>query len=483
MDQNKTPLFDAIRNYIDLNPAYFRIPGHRLERGISNRWKDVVGEEIFKFDLTETPLVDDLHNPEGAIKEAQELAREVFNADHSYFLVNGTTCGNEAMIVTTAFEGQKVAIPRNAHKSALMGLIISGAEPIYLSPKLSKELGVQGGILPEDVEAMFRANPDCKGVMIVSPTYYGFCSDLRGIAEVCHRHNAVLMVDEAHGAHLYFSGQLPDGALVQGADMCAQSIHKVTGSLTQSSMLHVKSKLVDIDRLEATLHIVQSTSPSYLLMTSLDLARYELAVNGGKMIRNAVELSNYGREEINKIDGIICLDKSIEGQVGIKNLDTTRLTISASRLGITGFELKTMLFEDYGIDVELSDFMNVLAIITYANSKKDIDRLIAALKEIAQRHKGGKSIENEIFLPPVPERVLTPREAYFSDKRIIAWKEAKGKIAGEMIAPYPPGIPVIYQGEIVTDEVWEYVENYRIRGRHLHGPADSNLNTFKIIER
>ncbi len=234
MDQSRTPLFDAIKDYIDLSPAYFRIPGHRLERGISSRWKDVVGEEIFKFDLTETPLVDDLHNPEGAIKEAQLLAQEVFSAEHSYFLVNGTTCGNEAMVISTAFEGQKIAIPRNAHKSVLMGLIISGAEPIYLSPVLSKELGVQGGILPEDVEAMFRTNPDCKGVMVVSPTYYGICSDLRGIAEVCHRYNAVLMVDEAHGAHMYFSDQLPEGALAQGADMCAQSIHKVTGSLTQS---------------------------------------------------------------------------------------------------------------------------------------------------------------------------------------------------------------------------------------------------------
>lgn len=482
MDQTRTPLFDAIMDYVNLKPAYFRIPGHRFERGISSRWKDVVGDNIFKFDLTETPMTDDLHNPEGAIKEAQNLAREVFNAEHSYFLVNGTTCGNEAMIITTAFAGQKVAIPRNAHKSALMGLIIGGAEPVYLAPELSKEWGIQGGISPESVEKMFRENPDCKGVMVVSPTYYGICSDLRSIAKICHEHNAVLMVDEAHGAHMYFSDQLPDGALVQGADMCAQSIHKVTGSLTQSSMLHVNSKLVDIDRLEATLHIVQSTSPSYLLMTSLDVARYELAVNGREMISNAVNLSDYAREEINKIDGIICVGEDLTGAAGVKELDTTRLIISARKLGLTGFKLKAMLFENYGVDLELSDYINVLAIVTFANTKEDIDRLIDALKDIAQKNKGGKEIENEIFLPEVPPRVLTPREAYFSVKRDIPWKEARGKVAGEMIAPYPPGIPVIYQGEIVTDQVWEYIENYRVRGRHLHGPADSNLNSFKIIE-
>lgn len=482
LDQNKTPLFDAIRRYIDLKPAYFRIPGHRFERGISDRWKEAVGEEIFKFDLTETPLVDDLHNPEGPIKEAQQLAQEVFHAEHSYFLVNGTTCGNEAMVVTTAFEGQKVAIPRNAHKSALMGLIIGGAEPVYLAPELSLEWGVQGGITKEAVEAMFLEHPDCKGVMVVSPTYYGICSDLRGIAEVCHRHNAVLMVDEAHGAHLYFSDQLPEGALRQGADMCAQSIHKVTGSLTQSSMLHVKSKRVDIDRLEATLHIVQSTSPSYLLMTSLDMARYELAVNGEEMIRNAVELSNYAREEINRIEGMICVGKEMVGHCGIKELDTTRLIISGRKLGITGFSLYSTLFEEYGVDLELSDYLNVLAIVTYANTKEDIDRLINALKEIAEKHKGGSEIVNEIFLPKVPERILTPRQAYFSSKKSVPWDEAEGRIAGEMIAPYPPGIPVIYPGERMTREVWEYVENYRVRGRHLHGPADKQLSVFKVIE-
>ena len=482
MEQNKTPLFDAIRNYIDLKPAYFRIPGHRFERGISNRWKDVVGNEIFKFDLTETPLVDDLHYPEGAIKEAQLLAQEVFDADHSYFLINGTTCGNEAMVVTTAFEGQKIAIPRNAHKSALMGLIISGAEPVYLTPELSKEWGVQGGITPDDVEKMFQAHPDCKGVMVVSPTYYGICSDLRGIAKVCHDHSAVLMVDEAHGAHMYFSDQLPDGALVQGADMCSQSIHKVTGSLTQSSMLHVMSGLVDIDRLETTLNIVQSTSPSYLLMTSLDLARYELAINGQEMIRNAVELSDYGRQEINKIEGIVCVGEGLVGTAGTKELDTTRLIISARKLGITGFKLKTMLFEDYSVDVELSDYINVLAIVTFANTKEDINRLISALKDIAKKYKDGQEIENEIFLPELPTRILTPRQAYFSVKKDIPWSQAKGKVAGEMIAPYPPGIPVIYQGEVVTDQVWDYVEKYRVRGRHLHGPADPKLDTFKVIE-
>ena len=474
---------DTIVKYYELKPAYFRIPGHRFERGISSRWRDIVGDNIFKFDLTETPLLDDLHNPEGAIRDAELLAKDVFQADHSYFLVNGTTCGNEAMIITTAQEGQKVVIPRNAHKSALMGLIISGAQPVYVMPELSEEWGIQGGIKPEDVRKALQENPGCKGVMVVSPTYYGICSDLKEIAEACHEYGAVLMVDEAHGAHLYFSEELPDGALVQGADMCAQSIHKVTGSLTQSSMLHVKSRLVGIDRLEANLHIVQSTSPSYLLMTSLDVARYELAVNGKEMIQNAVELARYARQSINEIPGVVCAGDTLVGKAGVKEMDLTRLIISAKKLGITGFELKSMLFNDYSVDVELSDFINVLAIVTFANTKEDLDRLIAALKDISRKNQGRKEIQNEIFLPDLPDYVLSPREAYFSPHRIVPWNQAKGKIAGEMIAPYPPGIPVVYPGELVTEQVWDYIENYRIRKRHLHGPADKELNYFKIIDR
>jgi arginine/lysine/ornithine decarboxylase len=483
MDQNRTPIFEAITKYIDKKPAYFRIPGHRFEHGINQRWKDAVGDNIFKYDLTETSLLDDLHNPEGAIKEAEELASEVFGSDHSYFLINGTTCGNEAMIITTAFEGEKIAIPRNAHKSALMGLIISGAEPVYIMPELSGEWGIQGGVTPEEVEKTLKSNPECKGVMIVSPTYYGICSDLEGIAKVCHKYGAALLVDEAHGAHMYFSDKLPKGALEQGADMCAQSIHKVTGSLTQSSMLHVKSELVDVEKLEANLHIVQSTSPSYILMTSLDMARHDLAIHGIEMIDNAVELAEYARAEINKIDGMVCLGKEVVGSKGIKDIDLTRLIINGKKLGITGFELSRVLEEEYNVDLELSDYINGLAIVTYANTKEDMQRLIGALKKIAEERITDSEIINDVFLPKQPEYVMSPRQAYFSKSKALPWKEVKGKIAAEMIAPYPPGIPVIYPGELMTEQVWEYIESYRVRNRHLHGPADKELKTFKVIAK
>ncbi len=481
-DQDRTPLFDAIREYDARHPAYFRIPGHRYENGIDPKFREAVGDEIFRMDLTETPLTDDLHNASGAIKEAEDLASELWESDYTHFLVNGSTCGNQTMIITAANNGQTICIPRNAHKSALMGLTLGGGRPVYIMPQIEEEWGLHGGITPAQVEEMFAKYPECRGVMVVSPTYYGITSDLEGIAKVCHAHNAVLMVDEAHGAHCYFSGLLPKGAMQAGADMCVQSIHKVTGSFTQSSMIHVKSKLVDRGFLEANLHLVQSTSPSYLLMASLDMARHDMAMRGAQMVDDASRLAIAARAEINTIKGIRCAGKELEGRAGIYRLDETRLTISAAQIGIRGFDLKKMLFDEYNVDVELADYRNVLAIVTFANKKEDLDRLVDALKDIAVRFKDGQPLPPARQLPPQPEYVISPREAYFAKKKRIPWAEAVGKVSAEMIAPYPPGIPLIYQGERMSQEVWDYLEEVRRRKGHMHGPSDVELNTLQIIE-
>ncbi|MDE7265880.1 MAG: aminotransferase class I/II-fold pyridoxal phosphate-dependent enzyme, partial [Lachnospiraceae bacterium] len=283
MNQQKTPLLEAVRDLIDTKPAYFRIPGHRLERGISSRWTEQVGSRIFSYDVTETPYTDDLHAPKGAIREAQELLRDLYGADESFFLVNGTTCGNEAMIISAAFEEEEIMVARNAHKSAMMGLVLSGAKPVYIMPEVIGDWGLQGAIPPERVRVLFKEHPHCSALFLVSPTYYGICSDLQKIADICHENNALLLVDEAHGAHLYFDkmekADKRRGALECGADICVQSMHKVTGALTQSSVLHIKNHGVREDallRVAENLKLVQSTSPSYLLMISLDCARYEL---------------------------------------------------------------------------------------------------------------------------------------------------------------------------------------------------------------
>lgn len=482
-NQDKTPLLDAITEFIDTKPAYFRIPGHRLERGVSRKWTDKVGKEIFAYDVTETPFTDDLHSPEGAILEAEGLLKELYGADKSFFLVNGTTCGNEAMILSAAFEEQEIMVARNAHKSAMMGLIMSGAKPVYVMPEILEEWGLQGGIRPETVRSAFEEHPHCKALFLVSPSYYGVTSNLRELADICHEYGAMLLVDEAHGGHLYFHEELPQGALEQGADMCVQSMHKVTGALTQSSVLHIKSKLADFERVAANLHIVQSTSPNYLLMTSLDCARYELAMHGREMMEQALKLAEYARKKIQAIPGFQCMQEEIVGRAGIAGLDKTRLVFSAKELGLTGFALEELLFQRYAVNMELADYENVLAIVTYANTQEEIERLIYACESLSNEYLVK---EKETYVPPafpaLPEQVLTPRQAYFSMSEEIPWQQAVGRISAEMIAPYPPGIPIIYPGERITQEVWNYLEKFRREKRHIHGSRDGKLEFIKVIK-
>ncbi len=482
-NQEKTPLLDAITEFIETKPAYFRIPGHRLERGISKRWTDKVGTEIFAYDVTETPLTDDLHGAEGAILEAQELLQELYRSDKSFFLVNGTTCGNEAMLLSAALEGEEVLIARNAHKSAMMGLILSGAKPVYVMPEIFDEWGLQGGIRPEMVRKTFEEHPQAKAFFLVSPSYYGIVSDIQAIAEICHEFGAMLLVDEAHGGHVYFHEKLPKGALEQGADLCVQSMHKVTGALTQSSVLHIKSQLADKERVAANLHLVQSTSPNYLLMTSLDCARYELAMHGEEMMEQALAMAEYARKNIQKIEGFRCVDGSAAGQAAIAGVDMTRLVISARDLGLTGFALEELLYEKYAVNMELADYENVLAVVTYANTQEEMDRLIAACAEIASKYAEKKEITDSApALPGLPLQILTPRKAYFSETEEILWQQAAGRISAEMIAPYPPGIPIIYPGERITQEVWDYLEQFRRDKRHIHGSRDGKLEIIKVIK-
>lgn len=477
MNQNRTPLLDAIRSLIDTHPAYFRIPGHRLERGISSRWTDRVGTEIFAYDVTETPLTDDLHSPEGAILEAEALLAALYGADRSFFLVNGTTCGNEAMLLSAALAGEEVLLARNAHKSALMGLILSGASPAYVMPEVLTAWGIQGGVTPEAVRRAFEAHPECRALFLVSPSYYGLSSDLVQIAEICHANGALLLVDEAHGGHVYFHGALPAGALAAGADMCVQSMHKVTGALTQSSVLHIKSHGIGEDilaRVADNLRLVQSTSPSYLLMASLDCARYELAARGEEMMRRALALAASARAAVCALPGFRCMDRNVTGVSGIAGVDGTRLVISAKELGLTGFALEALLFEKYAVNVELADYENVLAIVTYANEEEELERLICACADISRAYAGqtgaGKTGQ-DVFLPfpPLPRQAATPRQAYFARVQETPWQEAAGRVSAQLIAPYPPGIPVVYPGEEISREAWAYIDCFRKHGRHIHG--------------
>jgi len=480
-NQDKMPLVEALRDYSERQPAYFCVPGHRFGRGISRELTHGRDKAFLRFDLTEGTGLDDLHQPSGVIKEAQELMAQLFGVRQSFFLVNGSTCGNEAMVLSSVSAGDKIIVPRNVHKSVLSGLILSGATPVYIMPEWLDKWNIWGGLSPIKIRDLLSQQPDIKGVLMVSPSYYGIVDNVEQISRICHELGRLCMVDEAHGAHLYFSDKLPKGALEQGADMCVQSFHKVTGSLTQSSVLHVKSNKIDEVVLAENLQMLQTSSPSYLLMASLDAARYELASEGLQMCDEALELSNYARSEIDKIIGIDCLSREIVGQYSIDDIDLTKLVITAMDIGLSGFELKDILIKDYNVEVELADHHNVLAVLTFANTKAEVSRLVSALADIAKsRAKVGYHTVMQIL--PLPKMQLTPREAHFAKKERISWQKAVGEVAGEAIIPYPPGIPVVYQGEVINQEIWDYVERYRKIGCHFHGISDEKLTTIKIIK-
>ena len=484
LNQNETPLFDALKEYVNRDTIPFHVPGHKKGTGIEEDFKNFIGLNPFKIDVTVFKLVDSLHHPTGPIKKAQELAADAYGADASFFSIHGTSGAIQAMIMSVVSEGDKILVPRNVHKSVTAGIILSGAIPIFMQPELDKKLGIAHGVTPETVEKTLKEHPDAKSVLIINPTYYGVATDIKKIADIVHSYNIPLIVDEAHGPHLGFLDILPTSALNAGADICAQSTHKIIGALTQGSLLHVKSKYVNPSRVQQVLNLLQTTSPSYILMASLDCSRKQIALNGRELLKEAIELCNYAREEINKIPGFYCFGKEIMDKPGVYSLDPTKLTITCRDLGITGYDLDMILSNKYHIQMELSDLYSVLAVGSFGDTKENIDALIKALKEISEEFINQNKIKPDFLdIPNIPESAITPREAFNSNKLSIPLKDSVGKISGEFLLAYPPGIPVLCPGEIITKEIIDYVENLRAVGLYVQGTEDPKVENIKIVQK
>ena len=482
MNQQETPLFDALMEYVNRDTIPFHVPGHKKGLGVDSKFKNFIGANPFKIDVTVFKLVDSLHHPTGPIKKAQELVADAYGAEASFFSINGTSGAIQAMIMSAVSDGDKIIVPRNVHKSITAGIILSGAVPIFMQPELDKKLGIAHGVPPETVEKTLKEHPDAKAVLIINPTYYGVATDLKRIADIVHSHNIPLLVDEAHGPHLTFSDKLPLSALEAGADICAQSTHKIIGSLTQASLLHVKSKYINPKRVQQILNIMQTTSPSYILMASLDCARRQIALEGKELLENTINLCSYARSEINKIPGFYCFGEEVLGKSGSYSFDPTKLTISSRELGITGFELDTILADKYHIQMELSDFYNALAVSSFGDTKESIDKLLTALKEISSGYFGKKqSIADFLDIPEIPKRILNPREAFYSDSISIPINESIGRISGEFLLAYPPGIPILCPGEEVTQDILDYVEDLKRANLYVQGTEDPTVSKLKVV--
>ena len=484
LNQSETPLFDALMEYVNRETLPFHVPGHKKGIGIDSEFKNFIGENPFKIDVTVFKLVDSLHHPTGPIKKAQELVSDAYNSDASFFSIHGTSGAIQAMILSVVNDGDKIIVPRNVHKSVTSGIILSGAVPVFMEPEIDKKLGIAHGVTPETVEKTLKENSDAKAVLIINPTYYGVATDIKKIADIVHSYDIPLIVDEAHGPHLAFSKELPTSAIEAGADICAQSTHKIIGSLTQGSLLHVKSKYVDSKRVQQILNLLQTTSPSYILMASLDCARRQIALEGEKLLSETIELCKYTRNEINKIPGFYCFGDEVLGKPGSYSFDPTKITISARELGITGFELDTILADKYHIQMELSDFYNVLAVGSFGDTKEGMDRLLKALKEISNHYYGKRDpIPDFLDIPTIPKKVLNPREAFYSNKVSIPLIESIGEISGEFLLAYPPGIPVLCPGEVITKEVVDYVHDLKRANLYVQGTEDSSVENIKVVKK
>lgn len=480
--QNSTPLFDAVRKYVNEGTIPFHVPGHKQGRGLPE-FQDFVGKNVLAIDITCFDGTDNICNPLDVIKEAQDLAAKAYGADHAFFLVNGTTSGIQGMIMSVCQPGDKIIVPRNAHKSAIGGIILSGAVPIYIQPEINEYLGIAMGVTPEAVERAIKQNPDAKAVFVINPTYYGFAPDLKKIVEVSHAYDIPVLVDEAHGAHLPFHPDLPVSAMEAGADLSAVSTHKLGGSMTQSSILCLREGLVEAKRVKSVLNLTQTTSPSYILLSSIDVARKQMATEGREKLDETIALAEEVRARLNQVEGLTVIGEEIVGIPGCYSWDPTKLAVSLRGLGLSGFETEFILRRKYGMQVELADLHNLLFLFSIGDSRETIEPLVKALEEIA----AGQSIKNvtklDTSIPDTPEMVVSPQEAFNSDTKSVKFEESVGEICAEMIMAYPPGIPIICPGERITEEVVEYVRVLKQEKCHLQGTEDPKIENIKVLSR
>ncbi|WP_028856596.1 aminotransferase class I/II-fold pyridoxal phosphate-dependent enzyme [Psychrilyobacter atlanticus] len=475
--QKKTPLFDALKNYHKTEIVSFDVPGHK--KRFQNEFSDYIGHKIIELDTNSMKELDILNNPTGVIREAHQLMAQAYSADEAFFLVNGTTSGIQTMVMSACNPGDKIILPRNVHKSAINALILSGATPVYIDPEVDETLGISLGVSIEKIKEAVIKDPDIKAVFIINPTYYGAVSDLEEIIKFCHKKEIVVLVDEAHGAHFPFHDNFPKNAMALGADMSAISIHKTGGSLTQSSVLLLKSGFIDQQRVKKMLNLTQTTSASYLLMTSLDVARKILVTEGEEIFTNLLDMISKFREELNSIPGIRCFKSILSDK--LYDFDETKIGINLHGLGLTGFEGYDILREKYNIQMELADTHNILGIASIGDVWEDYQKLIDALKEMAKDHKGAnKTIDfNEL---ESPELVVSPRDAFYSETESIPLEKAIGKVSGESIMVYPPGIPLLIQGERISKDLIDHIYFLKEQKAVITGMNDKTLNNISILK-
>ncbi len=478
LDQSKAPIYEALKKFGKMRVVPFDVPGHKRGKG-NKELTELLGEKCMALDVNSMKPLDNLIHPISVIKEAEELAAEAFGADNAYFMVGGTTSSVQAMIMTAITRGDKIILPRNVHRSVINALIISGGVPIYVNPEIDDRLGIALGMSLEKVGEAIIANPDAKAIVVNNPTYYGICSDLKGLVKLAHDNDMLLLVDEAHGTHFYFGEGLPISAMAAGADMAAVSMHKSGGSLTQSSFL-LSRDTVNAGYVRQIINLTQTTSGSYLLMSSLDISRKKLVAEGVEIFDKVRSMVQYARDEINDIGGYYAYGAELINGDTVSDFDSTKLSVNTLGIGLAGIEVYDLLRDEYDIQIEFGDIGNILAYVSIGDTDNNLERLVSALYEIKRLY--GKVRNDSMPVEYInPTVVLSPQDAFYAFKKSVPILESDGMICTEFIMCYPPGIPILAPGERITKEIIDYIEFAKQKGCLLTGTEDMNANFINVL--
>lgn len=482
MDKEKqkiAPIYEALERLRKKRVVPFDVPGHKRGRG-NPELVTLLGDKCVGLDVNSMKPLDNLCHPVSVIKEAEDLVADAFGAENAFLMVGGTTSAVQSMVLSCCKAGDKIILPRNVHKSVINCLVLCGAIPVYVNPEIDHRLGISLGMQLEKVRVAIEENPDAKAILVNNPTYYGICSDIKSIVKLAHEHNMLCLADEAHGTHFYFNDNLPVAAMQAGADMAAVSMHKSGGSLTQSSLL-LLNKGVNADYVRQIINLTQTTSASYLLMSSLDISRRNLALRGSESFQKVMEMAEYARKEINSVGGYYAYGKELVNGDSVYDFDVTKLSVYTRDIGLSGIEVYDILRDEYDIQIEFGDIGNILAYISIGDRILDIERLVGALADIRRlykRDKGGMLTDEYI----APKVVIPPQEAFYSEKISLPIRETKNKICGEFVMCYPPGIPILAPGELITDEIINYIIYAKEKGCSMQGTEDIAVEHLNVIK-
>ncbi len=525
LDQNRAPIYEALETFRRMRVVPFDVPGHKHGRG-NPELTAFLGQQCVGVDVNSMKPLDNLCHPVSVIREAEELAADAFGAANAFLMVGGTTSSVQSMVLTACKRGDEIILPRNVHRSVINALVLCGAVPVYVNPEVDQHLGISLGMQREQVakaiaehpnvhrsvinalvlcgavpvyvnpevdqhlgislgmqrEQVAKAiaeHPKAVAVLVNNPTYYGICSDLRAIVRMAHDAGMLCLADEAHGTHFYFGGGLPVSAMAAGADMAAVSMHKSGGSLTQSSLLLTGPK-VHAGYVRQIINLTQTTSGSYLLMSSLDISRRNLALRGREVFHKVADMAEYARQEINAVGGYYAFGRELLNGNSIFDFDTTKLSVHTLDIGLAGIEVYDILRDEYDIQIEFGDIGNILAYLSMGDRAQELERLVSALAEIKRRYqKDGTGLLDQEYVEP--EVVTSPQEAFYAEKISLPLEESKGRVCSEFVMCYPPGIPLLAPGERITDEILEHIRYSKEKGCSMTGSEDPDLLRINVL--